>query len=93
MILVFILSLPSRNVLNKIEDLLDYGEIVKIPYSQQQVIIKGYTILSAMGVFKDYISSWNHRPVMECNWVNFKDHFHLAQSELEKTQELSLQDT
>ncbi len=65
---------PVENVFNKVEDLMDNGELAKIPYSQHQIIVKAYNIFNACGVFKDYIKSWNRCPANEHTWVNFKNH-------------------
>ena len=84
---------PVENVYNKIEDLMDYGELAAIPYSQHQIIVKAYNIFNSCGVFRDYIKLWNRRPAHEHTWVNFKQHFRDAQKELEETNELTLQNT
>ena len=82
---------PIEQVFNRIEDLLDYGEIARNAYTQIQVIAKAYNILNKTGVFKEYIKTWKRRPTVEKTWINFKTHFRQAHDELQETEDLTLQ--
>ena len=44
--LIVDVTLPIEIVFNKIEDLLDYGDIAQTPYTQLQALIKGYNIIN-----------------------------------------------
>lgn len=72
---------------------MDYGELVSIPYSQHQIIVKAYNIFNSCGVFREYIKFWNQHPSVEHTWINFKQHFCDAQKELQETNKLTLQET
>ena len=84
-------SNPIEQVFNRIEDLVDYGEIANNAYTQAQAIAKGYNILNKTGVFKDYIKTWKRKPAVEHTWINFKDHFRQGHDELQETEDLTLQ--
>ena len=82
---------PIEQVFNRIEDLVDYGEIASNAYTQNQAISKAYNILNKTGVFKEYIKTWKRRPAVEHTWINFKEHFRQGHDELQETDDLTLQ--
>ena len=52
---------PVDNVFNKIEDLLQYGDMANCPYSHPQAISKAYNILNKTKKFRNSFG-----------WINFK---------------------
>ena len=82
---------PIEQFFNRIEDLVDYGELACNTYTQIQAISKAYNILNKTGVFKDYIKTWKRRPAVEHIWINFKEHFRQGHDELQETDDLTLQ--
>ena len=82
---------PIEQVFNRIEDLVDYGELAHNAYTQNQAIAKAYNILNKTGIFKEYIKTWKRRPAVEHTWITFKEHFSQAHDELQETEDLTLQ--
>ena len=91
--LIVDVTLPIEIVFNKIEDLLDYGDIAQTPYTQLQAVNKGYNIINKTGIYADYIKTWLRRPPNQRTWMNFKTHFQQAFDELNETGQLTLQQT
>jgi hypothetical protein len=82
---------PIDLVFNKVEDLVEYGELAHNPYSQLQTITKAYNILNATGTFKDGIKTWNRIiDPLQKTWINFKVHFRTTHKELSETGDLTL---
>jgi len=84
-------TLPIEVVFNKIEDLLDYGEIAQAPYTPLQAVNKGYNIINKTGMYNEYIKTWLRRSLNQRTWMNFKTHFQEAYDELQQTGQLTLQ--
>ena len=83
---------PVDNIFNKVEDLLEYGDLANCPYSQPQAIAKAYNLLNATGKFREAVKSWNRLPAIQKTWINFKQHFRDAHLELTETNELTLEE-
>ena len=82
---------PIDIVYNKVEDLIEYGELARNPFSQLQTITKAYNIINKTGTFKDGIKAWNR--IADPNlktWIAFKIHFRTAHDELAETGDLTL---
>ena len=47
---------PVDNIFNKVEDLLEYGDLVK-PFSQPQAIAKAYNLINATGKFCEAVKA------------------------------------
>ena len=56
---------PVNNVFNKIEDLLEYGDMATCPFTQPQAMSKAYNILNKTGKFRESIKEWNRRPALQ----------------------------
>ena len=82
---------PVDNIFNKIEDLLEFGDLANCPYSQPQAIAKGYNIINRTGKFREAIKAWNRLPQVQKTWINFKGHFRTAHLELTETGELTIE--
>ena len=72
------------NVFNKVEDMMEYGELAQLDYTELQAVAKAYNILLKTGKFGESICAWNRLPQdpIARNWINFKDHFRRAHLEL-----------
>jgi hypothetical protein len=82
---------PIDIVYNKVEDLIEYGELAHNPYSQLQTITKAYNSINATGTFKDGIKTWNRIiDPLQKTWINFKIHFRTTHAELSETGDLTL---
>ena len=84
---------PLDTILNPIDDLVDYATAANSPYSNEQTINFAYIILLNTGKFSSYIREWNRKPPDVKNWINFKTFFRNAQSELNDTSDLTVQET
>ena len=42
---------PVENIFNKVEDLLEYGNMANCPYYRPQEILKAYNIINKTGKF------------------------------------------
>jgi hypothetical protein len=82
---------PVDNIFNKIEDLLEYGDLANCPFSQPQAISKAYNLINRTGKFREAIKAWNRLPQVQKTWINFKVHFREAHLELTETGELTLE--
>jgi uncharacterized phage-associated protein len=82
---------PVDNIFNKIEDLLEYGDLANCPFSQPQAIGKAYNLINRTGKFREAIKAWNHLPAVQKTWINFKTHFREAHLELTETGELTIE--
>jgi len=85
------MTLPIEVVFNKIEDLLDYGEIAQAPYTQLEAVNKGYNIINKTGMYNEYIKTWLRRPLNQRTWMNFKTHFQETYDELQETGQLQFE--
>ena len=82
---------PIDIVYNKVEDLIEYGELARNPFSQLQTITKAYNIINKTGTFKDGIKAWNRiTDPNQKTWITFKIHFRTAHDELAETGDLTL---
>jgi hypothetical protein len=82
---------PVDNIFNKIEDLLEYGDLAHCPFSQPQAIAKAYNLINRTGKFRESIKAWNRLPNVQKTWINFKTHFREAHLELTETGELTME--
>jgi hypothetical protein len=82
---------PVDNIFNKIEDLLEYGDLARCPFSQPQAIAKAYNLINRTGKFRESIKAWNRLPNVQKTWINFKTHFREAHLELTETGELTME--
>jgi uncharacterized phage-associated protein len=82
---------PVDNIFNKIEDLLEYGDLAQCPFSQPQAIAKAYNIINKTGKFRESVKAWNRLPAVQKTWINFKTHFREAHLELTETGELTVE--
>ena len=55
-----------------------------IPYSQEQLLEFGLTLIRATRDFEKALSKWSTQPQSNKNWTKFKSHFKQAQSELKE---------
>ena len=63
------------NIFKKVEDLLEYGDMLNCPYSHHQSILNAYNIINKTGKFKESIKSQNRFPQIHKMWIAFKTHF------------------
>ena len=84
---------PVNNILKNIEDLLEYEDMEKCPYSHPEAISKSYSILKNTRKFRYSIKSWNRLPPIQKTWIAFKTHFCEAHLELIETGELTLEES
>ena len=82
---------PIDTVFNRVKDLMEYGTLAKNPYSLQQMIQIAYTIINSTGKFKQGIIEWNRSPPQIRTWLYFKEHFSRAHQELDKTNQLTME--
>ena len=83
---------PVDTVFNKIEDLLEYGDMAICPFTQPQAMSKGYNILNKTGKFRESIKEWNRLPALQKTWINFKVHFRQAHAELKEIGALTMEE-
>ena len=84
---------PIDGVYTAIDELVNYSEAARVPYSQAQCINLGYRIINRTGMFQRWILDWNSRPQAQRTWSNFKKHFRKAHQELKETTNMQIQDT
>ena len=82
---------PVDNIFNRIENLLEYGDLAHCPFSQPQAISKAYNLINRTGKFRESIKAWNRLPTIQKTWINFKAHFREAHLELTETGELTIE--
>ena len=63
---------PIDGVFTAIDELVNYSEAARVPYSQPQCINLGYRIINRTGMFQRWILDWNAKPQVQRNWANFK---------------------
>jgi hypothetical protein len=83
---------PVDVVFNKVEDLVEYGEMAQCDFTMPQTINIAYAILNRTTKFRESIKAWNRRPALQKTWIAFKIHFREAHTELQETGELSMED-
>ena len=64
---------PVDNVFNKVEDMMEYGELAQLEYTERQAVAKAYNILLKTGKFDESIRAWNRLPQdpIAHNWMIF----------------------
>ena len=83
---------PVDNIFNKVEDLLEYGDLAK-PFSQPQAIAKAYNLINATGKFCEAVKAQTRLPAIQKTWINFTtQHFRDAHLELTETGQLTLEE-
>ena len=82
---------PVDNIFNKIEDLLEYGDLAQCPFSQPQAIAKAYNLINKTGKFREAVKAWNRLTNIQKTWINFKMHFREAHLELTETGKLTIE--
>ena len=55
-----------------------------IPYTENQILQKGLSLVRATRDFEYAITQWEHKPQNERTWDTFKTHFHEAQHQLKQ---------
>jgi uncharacterized phage-associated protein len=83
---------PVDVVFNKVEDLVEYGEMARCDYTMGQTINTAYSILNRTTKFKESIKAWNRLPALQKTWIAFKTHFRDAHNELQETGKLTMAD-
>jgi hypothetical protein len=86
-------KLPIDMVYNAVEDFVDYANLSGQPASELQTISKAYIILNKTGCFKQPITEWTRRPLVQKTWINFKDHFCQAHQEFRETTDVTLEES
>ena len=84
---------PIDTVLNKVKDILEYGELARYRYTHIQATNISYTIINRTRKFQDAIKTWNRMNPIQQNWTNFKTHFRIAHCELKETGKLTMGDS
>ena len=82
---------PVENIINKVEDLLEYIDMANCPYSHPQAISKAYIIINTTGKFCESINSWYCFPPIQKLCIAFKTHFREDYLEITETGELTLE--
>ena len=62
-------------VFNQVEDILEYRELDRSPYTHIQTTNISYKIINRKSKFQDAIKTWNRMNPFQHNWINFKTHF------------------
>ena len=84
---------PVDLVVDKIDNLLMYGDFANCPFTATQAITKGYHILNNCGnIYNDYLPPWNRIHDNQKTWDHFKTHFLQVYNELEATNALNTGD-
>ena len=83
---------PVDNMFDKIEDLLEYGELAHCPFSDNQAIAIAYNIINKTGKFRESVKAWNRLTLIQKTWIAFKQHFRDAHKDLQETGELTLEE-
>ena len=73
---------PMILLFNPIEKLKTMGESAGIPYSEQQLLDMGLTVLRNTRDFEMGLGDWELKPVGDKTWEGFKTHFTKAQKQL-----------
>jgi hypothetical protein len=76
------ISQPVDTVFNAIDDLADLSEQALSPMTAQQMIDLAYVIFARQTVLQQDLRSWKRRPSPERTWINMREHFREAQSDL-----------
>ena len=67
-----------------IENLQKLAQQAGIPYTDQQLLEKGLSIIRSTRDFEYALTEWEKKPVADRTWATFKTHFHEAQLNLKK---------
>jgi len=84
---------PIDDVFDAVQDIADLAQVAGAPYTIQQLVNMAYVIINNTRKFGQYITDWNRLPPQQRSWINFKDFFRIAHSELQETTDLTAQDT
>ena len=86
------LQTPIDTVFNQVEDLLEYGELARPPYTQIKTTNISYTDINRTRKLQDAIKTRNRMNPFRQNWINFKTHFRTSHRKLEEIGELIMED-
>ena len=80
--LIFHPADPMILLYNPIEKLRNMGESALIPYSENQLLDIGLTVLRNTRDFERALGDWEALPLDQKTWLKFKQHFMAAQQQL-----------
>lgn len=84
---------PIDDVFDAVQEVIDMAQVAGAPYMVQHIVNMAYVIVNNTRQFSKWIAEWNRLPPGQSNWLNFKDFFRTAHTELLETTDLTAQDT
>ena len=75
---------PIALLTRPLEQLQKLAAHAGIPYTDQQILEKGLTLIRATRDFEYGLTLWEAKPAAQKNWQNFKNHFHEQQLNLKR---------
>jgi predicted metalloprotease len=72
-------SSPFENVIERIDECVDFAEAAGQPYTAPQILSKIYTLVYDTGLYFDACEKWKDLPAANQTYADFKMHFLKAQ--------------
>ena len=66
---------PFENLITQIEEGQRFASSAGVPFTENQIITKAYTLIYRTGLHFDACDEWNEKTPAEQTWENFKTHF------------------
>ena len=90
--MAYSLHQPIDMIFNALDDLADYAELSDTPYTERQIVAKAYVILNRTQRFQQPLLAWKRRARIQQTWVNFKQSFRTAHTELRSVSNFTLEE-
>ena len=75
---------PMVLLTRPLEQLQKLATQANIPYTDNQILEKGLSLVRATRDFEYALTQWENKPQTQKTWANFKTHFHEAQLQLKQ---------
>ena len=77
---------PFENLIDQIENAVDFASSGKSPYAPKQIVTAAYNLTHETGACGTYCKDWRALSDVNQTWDNFKDFFSKAQHDLRESQ-------
>ena len=76
---------PFEDLIDQIEEGVDFASAGKQPYSPKQIINIAYSLVFDTALFPEACREWRNKEEVQKTWANFKKHFQDAHLELRES--------
>ena len=84
---------PPVTFFTAIEDFVEMADAAHLPKSNAQIVNFGLHIDRKTSDFEHALTAWFARPVAECTWLNYKEHFIAAHRALKQVRGHTMRNT